>query len=94
MRRVTDGEMQRRLLGSVLDALDDLHDRRDRAEWRVERLLLATSAALCGTPWERPMADAARALWLIRSGDGTCDAKNAAALAASGDLCLEIARVL
>jgi hypothetical protein len=91
---VVDVETERRLLETVLDALDDLYDRRDRAEWWVERLLLATSVALRGTRWERPMVEAATAVGLIRLGDGTYEAKNAAALAATGDLRLEVARAL
>jgi hypothetical protein len=91
---VVDDDAERRLLENVLIALDDLYDRRDRAEWWVERLLLATSIALHGTPWERPMAEAATAIELIRLGDGTYDAKNAAALVATGDLRLEVARAL
>ena len=91
---VVDGETERRLLENVLDALDDLYDRRDRAEWWVERLLLATSVALRGTRWERLMAEAATAIGLLRLGEGTHDANNAAALAATGDLRLEVARAL
>ena len=91
---VVDGETERRLLENVLDALDDLYDRRDQAERWVERLLLATSVALRGTQWERPMAEAATAIELLRLGDGTYDAKNAAALAATGDLRLEVADAL
>ena len=91
---MADGETEGRLLENVLDALDDLYDRRDRAEWWTERLLLATSAALRGTQWERPMAEAADAMELIRLGDGAYDAKNAAALVATGDLRLQVARAL
>ena len=91
---VVDGETERRLLENLLDALDDLYDRRDRAEWWVERLLLATSVALRGTQWERPMADAATALELLRMGGGTDDAQNSAALAATDDLRLELAHAL
>ena len=91
---VVDGETERRLLENILDALDDLHDRRDRAEWWTERLLLATSVAFRGTRWERPMAEAATAIELIRLGDGTYDAKNAAALVATGDLRLQVAGAL
>jgi hypothetical protein len=40
------------------------------------------------------MAEAAAAIELIRFGDGTYDAKNAAALAATGDLRFEVAREL
>ena len=87
-------ETERRLLENVLDALDDLYDRRDRAEWWTERLLLATSAAFRGTQWERPMAEAATAIELIQRGDGTYDDKNAAALAATGDLRLQVAHAL
>jgi hypothetical protein len=46
---VVDSETEKRLLENVLDALDDLYDRRDRAEWWTERLLLATSIAFRGT---------------------------------------------
>jgi hypothetical protein len=91
---VVDGETERRLLENVLDALDDLYDRRDRAEWWAERLLLATSVAFRGTQWEHPMAEAATAIELIRLGGGTYEAKNAAALAATGDLRLQVARAL
>jgi hypothetical protein len=91
---VVDGETETRLLENVLDALDDLYDRRDRAEWWTERLLLATSVAFRGTQWERPMAEAATAIKLIRSGDGSRDAKNSATLVATGDLRLQVARAL
>jgi hypothetical protein len=91
---VDDVETEKRLLGNVLDALDDLYDRRDRAEWWTERLLLATSAALRGTQWEHPMAEAATAIKLSLRGDGTYDEKNTAALVATGDLRLRVARAL
>jgi hypothetical protein len=91
---VIDGETEKRLLGNVLDALDDLYDRRDRAEWWTERLLLATSVAFRGTQWELPMAEAATAIGLSLRGDSTYDAKNTAALVATGDLRLQVARAL
>ena len=87
-------ETEKRLLENVLDALDDLYDRRDRAEWWTERLLLATSVAFRGTHWERLMAEAAAAIGLSLRGDGTCDAKNAAALVATGDLRIQVADAL
>jgi hypothetical protein len=91
---VIDSETEKHLLENVLDALDDLYDRRDRAEWWTERLLLATSVAFLGTQWERPMAEAAAAIHLSLRGDGTYDAKNTAALVATGDLRLQVARAL
>ena len=91
---MVDSETEKRLLGNVLDALDDLYDRRDRAEWWTERLLLATSVAFRGTQWERPMAEAATAIHLSLRGDGTHDAKNTAALVATGDLRLRVAHEL
>ena len=91
---MVDAETERRLLENVLDALDDLYDRRERAEWWTERLLQATSVAFRGTQWERPMAEAASAIGLILLGDGSYDAKNAAALVATGDLRLQVAHAL
>jgi hypothetical protein len=91
---VIDGQTEKRLLENVLDALDDLYDRRDRAEWWTERLLLATSVAFRGTQWEHPMAEAAAAIKLSLRSDGTYDAKNTAALVATGDLRLQVARAL
>jgi hypothetical protein len=91
---VIDGEAEKRLLENVLDALDDLYDRRDRAEWWTERLLLATSVAFRGTHWEHPMAEAATAIRLSLRDDSTNDAKNTAALAATGDLRLQVAHAL
>ena len=89
-----DSETEKRLLENVLNALDDLYDRRDRAECWTERLLLATSVAFHGTQWEHPMAEAATAIRLSLRGDGTYDAKNTAALVATGDLRLQVARAL
>lgn len=91
---VVGSDTETRLLGNLLDALDDLYDRRDRAEWWTERLLLATSVAFRGTQWELPMAEAATAIKLSLRGDGTDDAKNTAALVATGELRLQIARAL
>ncbi len=45
--------MERMLLDNALDALDDLYDRRERAEWWTERLLAATGVALADTQWRR-----------------------------------------
>jgi hypothetical protein len=91
---VIDSETEKRLLENVLDALDDLYDRRERAEWWTERLLLATSVAFHGTRWERPMAEAATSIDLSLRGAGTYGAKNTAALVATGDLRLQVARAL
>jgi hypothetical protein len=91
---VVDSKAEKRLLENVLDALDDLYYRRERAEWWTERLLLATSVAFRGTQWERPMAEAATAIGLSLRGNGTDDAKNAAALVATGDLRLRVADAL
>ncbi|HEV3381035.1 MAG TPA: hypothetical protein VG142_08655 [Trebonia sp.] len=91
---MVDSETEKRLLENVLDALDDLHDRRERAEWWTERLLLATSVAFRGTQREQPMAEAATAIRLSLRGAGTHDAKNTAALVATGDLRLRVARAL
>jgi endonuclease III-like uncharacterized protein len=88
---MVDSEMEKRLLENVLDALDDLYDRRERAEWWTERLVLATSVALQNTQWQRPMAEAAIALRVIRLGDGTHDGKNTAAVVATNDLRLLVA---
>lgn len=84
-------EIEYELLGNVLDALDDLYDQRERAEWWLQRLLVATGCALRDSPWERAMAESAKALRLILSGDGTDSEKNAQALAATGDLRLRVA---
>jgi hypothetical protein len=89
-----DANTEERLLENVLDALDDLYDRRERAEWWTERLLLATSLAFRDTQWEHPMAEAAAAIRLILRGDDTDSAKNTAALTATGDLRLQIASAL
>jgi hypothetical protein len=91
---MVDSETQQRLPENVLDALDDLYDRRERAELWVHRLLLATSIALRGTQWEAPMADAAAAVERIQVSADTDDAKNAAALIATSDLRLSLARAL
>jgi len=91
---VVGSETETRLLQNLLDALDDLYDRRDRAEWWTGRLLLATSVAFRGTQWELPMAEAATAIRLSLRGDGTDDAKNTAALVATGELRLQIARAV
>jgi len=40
------------------------------------------------------VAEAAAAIGLSLRGDGTCDAKNTAALVATGDLRLQLARAL
>jgi len=40
------------------------------------------------------MAEAAAAIGLSLRGDGTCDAKNAAALVATGDLRIQVADAL
>jgi hypothetical protein len=87
---VVDRTTERRLLENVLDALDDLYDRRDHAESWVQRLLMATSIALRGTEWEQPMVEAATAIELIQLNRDTDEAKNAAALLVTGDLRLEL----
>jgi hypothetical protein len=51
---MVDSTTERRLLENVLDALDEVYDQRDRATSGAGRLLLATSVALHGTPWEQP----------------------------------------
>lgn len=84
-------ETEYQLLDGVLDGLDDLYDRRERAEWWLERLLVATSAALRGTSWEGPMAEAADGLQRVRRGEGNDDQKNGRALAATGELRLRVA---
>jgi len=47
---MVDPDLEKALLGDVLDALDDLYDRRERAEWWTARLLRATAVALADTP--------------------------------------------
>jgi hypothetical protein len=91
---MVDSKTQRRLLENVLDALDDLYDRRDRAASWLQRLLLATSVALRGAEWEQPMTEAATAVELIQLSGDTDEAKNTAALAVTGDLRLRLARAL
>ena len=84
-------EIEYLLLGGVLDGLDDLYDQRERAEWWLERLLIATSYAMSGTPWEKLMMDSARALERIRRSAGTDPEKNAQAVAATNDLRVRVA---
>jgi hypothetical protein len=91
---MVDSKTVRRLLENVLDALDDLYDRRECAESWVHRLLLATSIALRGTQWELPMAEAAAAVEQVQLNADTDDAKNTAALIATGELRLSVARAL
>jgi hypothetical protein len=78
------------LIGNVLDGLDDLYDRRERAAWWLERLLLATSVAFTGTMWERRMSEAADGLNQVRKGEGEADDKSRLALAATDDLRLQV----
>lgn len=85
---------ERRLLENVLDGLDDLHDRRERADWWLARLLTATSVALSGSAWERPMADAAAALDAIRLGQVDVDDQYEATLAVTNDLRIAIGEVV
>jgi hypothetical protein len=78
------------LLGNVLDGLDDLYDRRERAAWWLERLLFATSVAFAGTMWERRRSEAADGLNQVRKGEGEADDRSRLALAATDDLRLQV----
>jgi hypothetical protein len=91
---VVSSDTEHVLLNNVLDALDNLYDRRELAEWWLEQLVLATSVAMAGTRWETLLSDAANALNRIRLGSGDYDAKNAAALDATGDLRHQLAEAL
>ena len=85
--------MQQLILGNVLDALDDLYDRRERAALNLWRLLVASGAAV-GPLWDEAMlTTAANFLKLIRGGDGE-DAINSSALVLTGDLRQALTRVL
>ena len=89
---MTDRE-QRLILDNVLDALDDLYDRRERAALNLWRLLIASATALGGT-WATAMnAVAADLLGLIRQGL-TDEQINAIALDATHDLRISLARIL
>jgi hypothetical protein len=77
---------QRRLLENVLDALDDLYDRRERAPAWTCRLLLATSVALHGTSWQWSMAEAATALAQLPPHQDFDEGTYIAALAATEEL--------
>jgi hypothetical protein len=89
---VTDGKHQL-ILGNVLDALDDLFDRRERAALNLWRLLVASGPAL-GGEWEAAMAATAADLRGTLRGGLTDDQSNRLALVATEDLRLCVARVL
>ncbi len=88
-RDLTDQE--RLLLGNVLDGLDDLYDRTERADWQLWRLLAATSRALRQTRWALLLDEAAIELErVLRSGsDG--DETYLKALSVTGPLRTAIA---
>jgi hypothetical protein len=79
------GEVSR-LLSNLLEGLDALYDRWDHAELWLAWQLDATSVALRGSTWERPMGDAARALEEIGRSGRALDDRNTAALAATDQL--------
>lgn len=85
-------QVEYQLLGAVLDGLDDLYDQRERAEMWLERLLVATSVALSGTTWERPMADAAADLVSVVRGGDSIEERNRRALEVTGDLRVQVAQ--
>lgn len=91
---MVERNVERQLLEDALDALDDLYDQRERAEWWTERLLLATGTALAGTDWGPPMLNAARVLRELRLGGADPEVLNHRALGATGDLRLLLAAAL
>lgn len=86
---VVQPEIEYQLLGQVLDGLDDLYDRRERAEWWLYRLLVASGVALTGTIWESRMVDAAARLRPLL-GEGDNDSKHRRALESTDELRLEV----
>lgn len=77
--RVVDQQQEQRVLSLVLDGLDDLYDQRfggpvdqirdTRAEVWLQRLLITSSLALRGTPWEHRLSGVADEIGsLFRSG--------------------------
>jgi hypothetical protein len=90
-RLMVTTEVEYQLLGGVLDGLDDLYDERERAELWLARLLTATSVALTGTAWERPMADAAAGVTAIAFGEGRDTQKNRQALGVTDELRVKVA---
>ena len=87
---MSSSEIEYELLGAVLDGLDDLYDRRERADLWLERLLIATSVALAGMVWERLMADVATGLRSVLRRGGSDDEQNRRALEVTGELRLQV----
>lgn len=82
------------LLGNVLDALDDLYDRRERSEVNLGRLLAATSAAMQDTTWQARLTEVeATLVGLLRSGLDPNEL-NRRALVATDDLRQRLADVV
>ena len=88
--RHLDADLHQLILSNVLDGLDDLYDRRERAVINLWRLLVVSGPAL-GDVWEAPMAAAASDL---RSLIGLSDEEsNGPALDATDALRIMIADV-
>jgi hypothetical protein len=87
----TAPDFRKLLLDNLLDSLDDLYDRRERAELWTLRLLAATSEALKHTTWHDPIEiAAAQLLEIVYSGQDS-EALYKQALTVTGDLRLLLA---
>ena len=82
---------QKLLLGNLHDALDDLYDRRERADLWTWRLFAATSEAVRHTTWHDSIHTASTRLYEIACSGLNAEFRYVAALAATGELRLLLA---